>query len=70
MSKLEFELVDADVVPILGLEACKGLGIVKRVDTLSNQASLDEFEDCFEGIGCFERGLDYTDWPRRETIDK
>ena len=55
MSKLEFELVDADVVPILGLEACKGLGIVKRVDTLSNQASLDEFEDCFEGIGCFER---------------
>ena len=41
MSKLEFELVDADVVPIL--------------DTLNNQASLDEFADCFEGIGCFER---------------
>ena len=55
MSKLEFELVDADVVPILGLEACQGLGNVKRVDTLNNQASLDEFADCFEGIGCFER---------------
>ena len=45
--------MDADVVPILGLEACQGLGNVKRVDTLNNQASLDEFADCFEGIGCF-----------------
>ena len=54
---MKFELVDADVVPILGLEACVGLGIqfVKRVDTLSNQAILYEFADCFEEIGCFER---------------
>jgi len=52
---LDFELVDANVVPILGLDACVGLGIVKRIDILNNQAILDEFADCFEGIGCFDR---------------
>lgn len=52
---LEFELVDGDVMPVLGLKACVGLGIVKRVDSINNQAVLDEFADCFEGIGCLER---------------
>ena len=51
-TKLEFELVDAQVVPIVGLKACVELGIVKKID---NQAILDEFADCFEGIGCFKR---------------
>ena len=55
VSKLECELVDANVVPILGLEAFVGLDIVKRADTLINQAVLDDFADCFEGIGCVER---------------
>ena len=54
-TKLEFELVDAQVVPILGLKACVELGIVKRIDNLNNQAILDEFSDCFEGICCFKR---------------
>ena len=47
--------MDAQVVPILGLMACVELGIVKRIDNLNNQAILDEFADCFEGIGCFKR---------------
>ena len=55
VTKLEFELVDAQVVPILGLKTCVELGIAKRIDNLSNQAILDEFADCFEGIGCFKR---------------
>lgn len=51
VTTLDFELVDANVVPILGLDACVGLGIVKWIDNLNNQAILDEFADCFEGIG-------------------
>ena len=48
-TKLEFELVDAQVVPLLGLKGCVELGIVKRIDNFI----LDELADCFEGIGCF-----------------
>jgi len=51
VTTLDFELVDANVVPILGLDACVGLGIVKRIDILINQAVLDEFANYFEGIG-------------------
>ena len=54
VTTLDFELVDANVVPILGLDACVGLGIVKRIDNLNNQAILDKFADCFEGIGCLD----------------
>jgi len=55
VTTLNFELVNANVVPILGLDACVGLGIVKRIDNLNNQAILDEFADCFERIGCLDR---------------
>jgi len=42
VTTLDFELVDANVVPILGLDACVGLGTVKRIDNLNNQAILDQ----------------------------
>ena len=50
-----FELVDRDSPPILGLAASIKLGLVKRVDTLTTESILDEFPDCFEGIGCLDR---------------
>lgn len=51
---LMFELVDDDVVPILGLKACVDMELVKRVDEVKAEAILDEFADCFQGIGCFD----------------
>ncbi|KAF6036591.1 hypothetical protein EB796_005102 [Bugula neritina] len=61
VTTLDFELVDANVVPILGLDACVGLGIVKLIDILINQAVLDEFANYFEGIGPLDCPLPYTE---------
>ena len=50
-----FELVDGDFPPILGLSSSVNLGLVKRIDVVNTQSVLDEFSDCFEGIGCLDR---------------
>lgn len=50
-----FELVDRNSPPILGLAASIKLGLVKRVDTITTESILEEFPDCFEGIGCLDR---------------
>ena len=50
-----FELVDGDFPPILGLSTSVELSLVKRIDVVNTQSILDEFADCFQGIGCFSR---------------
>ena len=55
VNELVFELVNDDVVPMLGLKACVDLELVKRVDSVNNKALLDKYTDCFQGIGCLGR---------------
>ena len=50
-----FELVDGSFPPIIGLASSVRLGLVKRVDTLTTEGILEEFPDCFEGIGCLKK---------------
>ena len=51
-------IVDMSVKPILGLQACQGLNLVKRVFVVSSQPAndhdslMEEYRDCFEGLGC------------------
>jgi len=47
---LKFEVVDDELPPILGLEACETLGIVRRIDQVSSSI-LDSYPDVFDGIG-------------------
>ena len=47
-----FELVDESHCPVLGLPACKELDIIKRLDAVSSEDGLKEYEKCFRGIEC------------------
>lgn len=47
-------------VPILGLETCVSLGLIKRVDCinkLTKEVMLNKYQHLFEGIGCFKRNF-------------
>ncbi|KAK3087333.1 hypothetical protein FSP39_004790 [Pinctada imbricata] len=53
---LEFYIVHGNAVPVLGLQACKELDLIKRVETvdgscLSTEKIVDKYADVFEGIG-------------------
>lgn len=62
---IDFIIVKGDFAPILGLEACTRLGLIQRIDELTNikqntthvtegkQRLFNEFKDVFEGLGCF-----------------
>lgn len=54
-NEVSFEVVDGSYSPILGLNSSVKLGIVQRVDNLNNQQILDEFADCFQGMGCLSK---------------
>ncbi|XP_036322132.1 uncharacterized protein K02A2.6-like [Rhagoletis pomonella] len=58
---LPFTVVDTPYEPLLGLEACEQLNLIKRIDVI-REASKDEFirnySDVFEGTGCFVTNLD------------
>jgi hypothetical protein len=51
-------IVDMSVKPILGLQACQRLNLVKRVFVVSSKPAndhdslMEEYSDCFEGLGC------------------
>ena len=47
---IEFEVVD-NVSNVLGLGTCEELGLVKRVETLSNDV-FSKYTDTFTGLGC------------------
>lgn len=54
---LEFIVVKSEAKPILGIQACEEMGLIKRVMTLNKSGEMDilkEYADVFEGIGCLE----------------
>lgn len=55
MDELTFELVNNDVVPVLGFQECVELSLAKRIEIVNNQELLDEYAYCFAGIGCLTR---------------
>lgn len=57
---LKFMVVNTDSVPILGLNGCLKLNLLKRIDSLQNSGNsmenfIKENRDVFEGLGCFEK---------------
>ncbi|XP_039870493.1 uncharacterized protein LOC120723214 [Simochromis diagramma] len=54
---LEFIVVKSETKPILGIQTCEEMGLIKRVMALNKSDEMDifkEFADVFEGIGCLE----------------
>jgi hypothetical protein len=54
---LEFIVVKSDAKPILGIQACEEMGLIKRVMALNKSDKMDifkEYADVFEGLGCLE----------------
>ncbi|CAB4026344.1 Hypothetical predicted protein, partial [Paramuricea clavata] len=55
-----FMVVDSDSVPILGLNTCDKLNLIKQVYQISEEVQShtpieEEFSDCFGEIGCLKR---------------
>ena len=50
---LEFQVIDGNVNPVLGLQACEQLRLIKRVETLENNCPeiVEKYTDVFEGLG-------------------
>lgn len=52
---LDFQIVDSEnAPPVLGLQACKKLKLIKRLNEIRSINLLEEFKDVFEGIGCLK----------------
>ena len=54
---LEFIAVQSNAKPILGIQACEEMGLIKRVMALNKSDKMDifkEYADVFEGLGCLE----------------
>lgn len=50
---LEFIVVKPEAMPILGLNACEYMGLIKRVHALEKSTKIDTgYADVFEGLGC------------------
>ena len=49
-----FEVINQDVLNILGLKTCMELNLVQRLDTINNQTAdiVDTYSNVFEGLGC------------------
>ena len=55
---LDFDIIDANAPPVLGMRACLDLNLVKIIHTVNAQPDphmniIDEYADVFEGIGLF-----------------
>ena len=51
---LEFQVIDTQAKPILGLNGCELLNLVQRVDLIKDEV-LASFTDVFEGLGTMKR---------------
>ena len=47
---IEFQIVDTQSKPILGLNSCESLGLVQRIDVIDDEV-LAEYPDVLEGLG-------------------
>ena len=68
---VEFQVIEYPATPVIGLQTCHELNLVKRVspvdtkgeENLSNDTNQDvneilqKYEDVFDGIGCLELRL-------------
>ena len=50
---VDFEVVNGNLPPVLGLESCRLFGVVSQVNSVANSL-LDEFPEVFQGIGCLQ----------------
>ncbi|XP_069114312.1 uncharacterized protein [Argopecten irradians] len=48
---LECQIVDHDVTPVIGLQTCKDLNLIQRIETVEKTPILAEYTDVFEGLG-------------------
>lgn len=48
-------VVDDRFSPILGRESCVDLGLVKRINSVSEDDLLIKYKDVFHGLGCFKK---------------
>ena len=46
-----FIVAETESSPVIGLQACQRLNLVKRIDTNSNSDFINEYSDCFGEIG-------------------
>ena len=65
---VEFQIIEHSAIPVIGLQTCHELNLVKRVSSVNtkgeeNQSNdtnqdvneiLQKYEDVFDGIGCLE----------------
>lgn len=53
---VEFFVVDTNdnLSAILGFETCQKLNLIKRIEDIKTNKILNEYEDCFHGIGCMK----------------
>lgn len=60
---VEFQIIDNNVIPVLGLTSCLDMDLVKRVHAVDNEKTtmspevtklMDSYEDVFKGLGCLE----------------
>lgn len=56
---LEFYVINYDAVPILGLDGCQKLNIIKRIDNINNSL-MDEFEDVFDNFQIGKLPFEYS----------
>ena len=53
---VEFQVADHKAEPVLGLQTCLDLQLIKRIYTANTEDPnqlLNEYSDVFEGLGCF-----------------
>ena len=55
LQPVAFELVDEGRCPVLGLTTCVKLCIVRRVDGVTTEDIISEYDVCFKGIGRLDR---------------
>lgn len=49
---IEFQVVEGVGTAILGLDACKRLELLKRINEIQTTDILNSFADVFQGVGC------------------
>lgn len=60
MSLQTFLVIDTQSEPLLGLEACLQMDLIKRIDVLEDPKTqfIEKNRDIFDGLGCFVQNLD------------
>lgn len=52
-----FVIEDNHSVPILGLDSCVRMVLIRKLDSITLNNLLDKYKDVFKGIGCFKKNF-------------